>query len=458
MTFNRDKLAAISAVVLAALAARLLVFFLVYSSAPARVLSSDSATYENSALALLRTGNFAVSPDKPDVPQIVRTPGYPAFIAFFYKVFGESRRPVITAQVLISAATIALAAAMAWMLWGAGPALLSALLLALDFASFHSSQLLLSDTLFAFLLAACAAAGLMASRGDGSRGWAFVCVFSLALATMVRPLTLYLAPPALLFLFFTGRARGAKRAVLLVVLAAIPWAVIVGGWQLRNYRVSGSSEFSQIKNINLFFYRGQYIVSRTEGVTMEEAREKLLKPFEGKTGLTEAELYSLYGKEGLRLIIRHPLTALRSMARGFSTMMLVPGETDLLAYLGLPVENTGCFGDLARLSPGEYARKWALGRPWLFLAFLCALGYLAAFYFGAGAALWRLAGDRELLKPPHLLLCGIILYLVALSSGPEAYARFRVPVMPLLAVYSGQGWYLALRSLRKRRNGESPDS
>jgi hypothetical protein len=37
-----------------------------------------------------------------------------------------------------------------------------------------------------------------------------------------------------------------------------------------------------------------------------------------------------------------------------------------------------------------------------------------------------------------VLLVSLVLYFIAVS-GPEAYARFRVPVMPLLAVLAGRG-------------------
>jgi hypothetical protein len=66
--------------------------------------------------------------------------------------------------------------------------------------------------------------------------------------------------------------------------------------------------------------------------------------------------------------------------------------------------------------------------------------HLALVYVGAARGL-RLAirGDRSW-WPAHLLLAGIAIYLVVVPAGPEAYARFRVPVMPLLAVFAGIGW------------------
>ncbi len=85
---------------------RLSCFFFVISSEPSRILRIDSSDYNNSARALLETGNFAISPEKPHLLQTVRTPGYPFYIASIYRIFGERLLPVIVIQILISIGTI----------------------------------------------------------------------------------------------------------------------------------------------------------------------------------------------------------------------------------------------------------------------------------------------------------------------------------------------------------------
>lgn len=429
------------------------IFLRVHPAHPERVAAPDSASYENSALALLRAGTFSVSEDEPGVPQTVRTPGYPAFLAAVYRVFGVSRGAVVSLQILLSAATVWLAYLMAASLWGEGPAFLSAVLLALDFISLYLPQQLLTDTLFTFLLSVCAAAGLrFTAGGRKSAAWAALCTLSLALATLVRPVSYYLFAPALLFLFFAGRKHGAAKAARSALLAALPWALLVFGWQVRNYRVSGSFEFSQIKAVNLLLYRGAYIISRTERIPLQEAAGRLEAEFGPGKGRPDAAMYARWSEEGERLLLEHPLLAAGETARGLAAIFLVPGETDLLGYLGTGGgKDSGCMGDLLRLSPREYARKWLLRRPGTFAVFLAALLYLAVFYLGAAVSLRRLAAEGGLLSAPHVLLLGLVLYLALVSAGPEAYARFRTPLMPLLAVYSGEGWYRLL--IRKKRGG-----
>ena len=118
------------------LALRLGVFLVIYPADPSRIMSPDSFGYDRLARTLARTGHFAVSPDRPELPEIKRTPGYPAFIASVYLIFGENHLPVIVIQILLSIGTIILTYILARTLWNQAAALIAALLLALDPVSF----------------------------------------------------------------------------------------------------------------------------------------------------------------------------------------------------------------------------------------------------------------------------------------------------------------------------------
>jgi len=99
---------------------------------PSGMLHPDSVGYDLDARALLRTGCFAMSPDRPHQPEIVRTPGYPLFIAMIYRVCGERPGAVIVAQILVSVGTLALLFLLTRDLFGPAVAVVAALLLALD--------------------------------------------------------------------------------------------------------------------------------------------------------------------------------------------------------------------------------------------------------------------------------------------------------------------------------------
>jgi len=66
---------------------------------------------------------------------------------------------------------------------------------------------------------------------------------------------------------------------------------------------------------------------------------------------------------------------------------------------------------------------------------------------------WRTAVNR----PVALTLVIPVVYLFALSSGPESYARFRVPIMPILWLFAAGGFVVVAGTVRswmpQRRRG-----
>jgi 4-amino-4-deoxy-L-arabinose transferase-like glycosyltransferase len=66
---------------------------------------SDQDGYRRLGQALADTGKFTRFPDaRRFVPEVIRTPMYPAFVAVVYKLFGTSQIPIALAQTLVFAA------------------------------------------------------------------------------------------------------------------------------------------------------------------------------------------------------------------------------------------------------------------------------------------------------------------------------------------------------------------
>jgi 4-amino-4-deoxy-L-arabinose transferase-like glycosyltransferase len=441
------------------LISRLSVFCVVQSSAPSRILATDSERYYGpTAQSLYRSGRFSSDPENPHQPETVITPGYPAFIASIYLVFGENNLPVIVVQILISVGAIALTYYVAQLLWGPRPgaALISALLFALDFTSFLYSQLLLTETLFTFLLLLVIVASMRLISGASNKKWAPLLGIFLALSALVRPVSYYLVIPILVGSLAHGRAANWrwKRILATLLLIGLPWLALVGGWQLRNYRATGSPEFSHVKSINLLYYRGADIIAQRDGITLGEAQQKITDSLSNTEDWPRVKVYDLYAQEGMSLITHYPWLFAKSQALGLAKMMLIPGETGMLDYLGIPSEETGCIGDLLRLSGEDYAHKWLINNPIQFVACISALIYLSFLYGSAIYASGQIALARDTSPPlsPHILIWGITLYLMIVSAGPEAYSRFRVPIVPLLALFAGKGVCGLLVLLRRTPN------
>ena len=87
---------------------------------------------------------------------------------------------------------------------------------------------------------------------------------------------LFAALVAILMVLVARRDGPTTRlACMSAALLLLPAVVILGTWQVRNVRVSGSAEFSQIKNVNLLMYRAAAVVALRDGISLDAARDRL---------------------------------------------------------------------------------------------------------------------------------------------------------------------------------------
>ena len=176
-------------------------------------------------------------------PTLIRLPGYPAFLAACFRVFGaENYRAVMYVQAVADLLTCWLAAALAGRLWGAR-AYLPVLWLACV-CPFTANYVVapLTETLVLTTIAlAFYALARWQDAGMGYGRWLWVVAGALAGSTMLRPEQGLLAAavlPAMVWVSSRGsRGLGAMRVagpVLAVVLCvALPFVP----WTIRNWRV-----------------------------------------------------------------------------------------------------------------------------------------------------------------------------------------------------------------------------
>jgi hypothetical protein len=265
----------------------------------------------------------------------------------------------------------------------------------------------------------------------------------------VRPITYYLIAPLVLWLWLASRAQGASRGRTAALVAAMlaPWLAIVGGWQVRNAAVFGDHAFSQIQSVNLYRYRGADVVARRDGITLDQAQERLQAIAEVAVPAGPAR-FRYFKTEGVRLLEEHPGLAVRSAIAGLAKTVAGPGSIDLYMHLAGPLPKPGPLADAVHAPFAEFWRRWVGGYPVLVAMLATEALYLAALYLGGVAALvfgWP-AIRRAFFA--HALWVGTAVYLLVVSAGPEAYARFRVPLVPVLACYGAWGCALLRERLR----------
>jgi 4-amino-4-deoxy-L-arabinose transferase-like glycosyltransferase len=427
---------------------RLGMWVFILKSDPERFQWPDSKAYKDSAELLLTQGNFNISSEFPDLPQTLRTPGYPVFLAANYFLFGPYDAAVAATQMLPALSTIILIFTLAKRLWDLPTANLAALLFFLDATSFAYSFKVLSDTLFTFLLLALVYCLVRLKQDGGGTKWVLSAGIFLALATLVRPLSYYLILPLTLGIIWWHIRTHLKwnRILISAVLFLLPFLLLVGGWQWRNYKLTGSAVYTASEGYNLLFFHGSNIVAARDGITFDSAasilgmfpRVERYRQLHLETrGWSIERLSSRWSNEGLGLILHNPWIFVRNYFKGMVKVWTRPGITRLWGLFGED--------DRRMISLNQAAVK-----PLLFLSLILSCIYLLAVYAGCLYWLWNSISFQRF-RLEVMLLLGILLYLALLSAGPPVYnepSRYRLPMMPLLALLAAAGfraWWLRSR-------------
>jgi len=360
-------------------------FFYTEQNAPDAKFQVDSQRYIVNAqmLARERTFAFGYNDGKPTL-EFFRTPGYPFFLSLFLGLGHFSFSRIIFFQILLTLLTAYLTYKTA-ALYNSKIALLSATIILFDLSITVHSLMILSETLFLFLMAGLAYAFLRYLR-DKSLFFLCLSALILAMATFVRPISFYLALPLGLLFFFSKENISLKKnlthALIFLILVYGP----LGMWQARNYHQTGRFFFSSITEW-----------SKSHGLLHSYARRE--DPV--STGLPAWAYYPNVASRCLLSLLTRPA----SLKYFHSTELQAAGK--IFDYLWIDF-------------------------------------WLTGFLIG----IWK--GKKDV---RYFALLGVAGYLIVASIVGGAWvvgSRFRVPLMPFIAILSAAGWSW-LASLRKQR-------
>jgi 4-amino-4-deoxy-L-arabinose transferase-like glycosyltransferase len=412
---------------------------------PGGIWEVDSHDYHQLAVNLVTRGEFSRSSAAPYEAEVMRTPGYPLFLAAIYRVVGIHPLRVIPFQIVLSLATLYVTFRIAEGLFGERAGAWAAGLLAADPVSNLYSQLLMTETLFVFFLTVSVYCFLGTMQGNRWHVGSVLGSLFLALATYTRPMSYYLVLIVLPLILFSyrlspGGLRKAAQAALIVLAVQL---LFIGGWQARNYLQTGSAEYSHIKGAHLLFSRAAGVVAMAEGLSFEDAQNKLAMKYSEALGAelqrrTQVQLGELWEREGTAIIKAHPVLFLWTTMRGGAALLI--GPSNLAILFGV---NSGEFRsallrlDFQRFSSGVW------------LAGVSVLAYGIAFLLVQYTGIVLYVRHRDY-REGTLFLALVVVYFLVLSSGPEAYSRFRMPMIPFLCVLSAAGF---LRGQGRETNG-----
>jgi hypothetical protein len=226
------------------------------------------------------------------------------------------------------------------------------------------------------------------------------------------------------------------------------FAALVGVWQVRNYVSTGSAEFSQAKNQYLFIAKAAAIVAMRDGVSLQEAQHRLaqahaaLLPPDVRR-ISETHLLESQGKFAQAIIAAHPLLLARTTLAGLAANLLGPSNlAHLFGHDNVALRDAFVQRDFARFP----LQDWILA----FSSWTFGMVFLGVLYVG----IWAVLKHKGLGNADIALLVLTAAYVILVSSGPEAYSRFRMPVMPIFCVLAAGGYLSREKSGEREGGGE----
>ncbi|HYM61226.1 MAG TPA: hypothetical protein VEZ11_10065 [Thermoanaerobaculia bacterium] len=391
----------------------------------------DSATYFEPAKNLLAGHGFSAPAGVPDT---MRTPGYPLLLALFHSTAKEPVPVLIFQHLLNLALTVAIYVVTKRATGSRFAAVAAGVVFAADPASIHYANKVLTETFFTAALFAAFLLVLSIVRGRISTARIIVAGLLLGALVLIRPVAVAWFVVVAAMFAFTLRVNRV-RLIALFLASALPLPI---AWGLRNRYHTGVFTISSIAGTNMIMQRGAgalAILDDGDFATDLADRQKELgaeadqriREEEGVANprvLDHAVCAVYYSEIGREVIREHPLAYAELTIRGL-LVNLFDSDFDAIASVSLLHESV----------------VELLLNAWNALVIFLAL-------FGV-AVLWK--RDRP--------FAGLIFlttgYFLFMSAGGESESRFRVPVVPLIAIAAGAGVGAARKAEMSSQNARN---
>ena len=251
---RRAALTAICGVALAHAA-----FFIVYQRPDWNVAWTDQGGYRMLARGLLASGTFTRYPESATfVPEVIRTPGYPLFVAAVYAVFGESHLAVAVAQAVVFAALCLVIYATVRHVASRRVSVGAAAAAALYPTFPYFGALVLTELWTTFVLTCAMFAGVRAVTG-GKRRWFAASGLLLGLTALTRPgfalLPAFLVLPAAIHVW---QSRDRRRVGAGWTMLMLTFGAVMAPWFAYNYRHFGYVTLSAAGNLGRPLWEGSW--------------------------------------------------------------------------------------------------------------------------------------------------------------------------------------------------------
>lgn len=385
----------------------------------------DSGQYLEAARNVAAGRGFTVA----GKPEARRTPGYPAFLLLFAPSGFNTALIAIVQHLLAVGLVLAIFYGTAALCGDLLAATIAGLLMAIDTGQIAMANVVMTETLMSILVVAIAFVLARFAHRPALR-LAAVAGLLLAVSVIVRPVAMYLWLPLAVWILFTvPRRRIALVCAFLACAASLPLL-----WMWRNAVEAGDASLSSIAGEDLYYWRAagtiamhrvgfEYSILPFSGD--EKFRHEFFRVIQPEFGqvadralqarfganaskLSEAQISQFEGRMALDIFRQHPWSLL---------LLTINGALHLL-FDSTWIWADALFGGLMHV---------AVITGMVMMSILCfalaVIGFIKL---------------RRVNAPVAWLLTTMLVYFVAVSSGPEYEQwRYRVPLIPLESILAG---------------------
>lgn len=392
-------------------------------------INQDAAAYHGLALKM-------VDGEPIGEQGIRRTPGYPAFLALSYSLFGVSPAAAILLQILLAGATAVLVFHIVRDWFGERPALFACLLYAFEPHAVISSCMLLTDAPFLFLLMASIYCFLRGIR-SGPLYLLFVAGLLLSCATLVRPISQYMLLVFVLYSIWELHKRLPDLFKTLVVFTA-GVVIAISPWLMRNYHEYGHAALSDKGGEHLLRWVAAYTIVAKENKPIREVRQAL---YQEQIAAGYSEYNDPFDNSKIQAGV-----AMKHISEDWPYFILVQVKGVINAFVNLDTNRiVSAFGIEAK----ELRHDWyntstsfrsrvedflSIKSPTEITIGVVVAAYLLLTYVVALGGFW--VALRRQLYSPLVLTFLIIGYFCALI-GPIGVARYKLPFLPFYLAFGG---------------------
>lgn len=413
-----------------ALAVRLIWWALAYGLGDYGFTTYDSEQYLRLAENLRLYGVFSQSVSAPFYPDVVRTPGYPVWLAFW----GWLELPIAGIALVQSVLgalvpVVAMRTARALGFLGCG---WMGLLLAVDAGLAVFAPLMLTDALFTLLVAVWMHLLLTATSRPN---WLATAALAGALV-LIRPSGLFIPLATLAWALVRLGVKPISLGVAVVAMA-LPF-----GWMVRNYSEQNSFILSTIGPNTLYLFHAAAVKAQAEKRSFQSVQSEMINElnmrFDWGNDPEAISDFTTYCKHASMDVYRaYPAAAAKVTVMNLTSFIAKPPRGYFDVALGLGKSNTPVTGFQADRSQGLLQRLMATtsATTMAFSGYQFALQLLQTLLFILGL---RILWIRH--KPLALLVMAVFGYFWFTSAITETDARFRLPVLPIMALC----WAVAL--------------